>query len=82
MHDLTAISWAAFCSSSSKYNENIVKTKANQNGVLHEKEIIVTAKIQALSSNTLLGRLHMGLMVLRHKKKVLEEELALIKKQE
>merc|ERR1712151_603103 len=83
IHDLTAISWAAFSSSSSKYHQNIVKRKTNKNGsILDEKEIIVTAKVQALSSNTLLGRLHLGLMLLRHKKKVLEEELALIKNQE
>jgi len=81
IQDITAISWAAFCSSSTS-DENNINTKRNQNGILHEKEIILTAKMQALGSTTLLGRLHMALMVLRHKKRVLEEELAVIKKKE
>lgn len=81
IQDLTAISWAAFCATS-QMNDHAVNTKLNYNGILHEKEIIVSAKIQALCSNDVIDRLQLGLMVLRHKKRVLEEELALIKQQE
>jgi len=62
IQDLTAISWAVFCS----------------NNQSQEEDKKVTIRIQALDSSKLLDRLYMGLFVLREKKKELEDKLALV----